>query len=132
MRLVGDNFTCNTCELCQQQPPASIPGKQGLHVYTHPLVRCKERVEDPSPLADPTMSELGERVGKLEELMNIKIGQLREHSRLEISQLEERLEERIDQFQVGINSRLQRVEEGLEMLGRLIGQLVEPRRVSDQ
>ncbi len=84
-------------------------------------------MEDPPSPADPTMGELGERVGKLDELLNVRSGQLRENSKLEIS----RLEERIDQFQREVNTRLQKMEEGLATLGRLIGQLVEPRRVSN-
>lgn len=83
-------------------------------MYTHPLVRCKERVEDPPPPIDPTMGELGERVRKLEELVDIRIGQIA------------RLEERIDQFQGQVNTRFQKIEEYLQTLGQLIGQLVEP------
>jgi len=45
-----DTFTCDKCP----KDPPSDDDKVGCHFHTHPLVRCKPRMEDP---AEPTDSQ---------------------------------------------------------------------------
>ncbi len=97
----GNNFTCSNCQPSEQESPSDTLDRQSSHAYNHPLVRCKVRVEDPQRQKDPTMSELGERVRKLEE--------------------------RIDDLQGKVDTRFQNVEKNLEVLKGLIVQLVESR-----
>ena len=72
----GDNFLCNVCSVKGVNPPADID-KSTLHVYTHPLVRCKIKVLDPIEDAQPTteekintlhtmLDELGDRFASVE------------------------------------------------------------------
>lgn len=83
-------------------------------MYTHPLVRCKERVEDPPlPLA-PTLGELREMMLKLEEVVvDRKGGDFHGPSNVE-------LKERLDILQ----ERIKRVEESIEEIGGLLRQIV--------
>ena len=104
--ILEDNFLCNTCQLDAEPDQPDNINKQSLHTYTHPLVRCKEYVEDPPLPEDPTMSELR---SDLEKMICERVGELREHSN--------RLEGRIDQLQ----ERLQGME---RMLGNLLAQRV--------
>lgn len=53
---------CNTCVAKGVEPPANLD-KEVLHTYLHPLVRCKERVEDP---AEPAQSTVEDRLTELE------------------------------------------------------------------
>ena len=105
---------CNTCQVYGRQPASDLD-RQKLHVYTHPLVRCRERVEDPPLPKVPTIEDLAENVRELEKLMDTRTGQLREYSEMD---------ERINQFQEQVNARLHKLEEGLEMVGRMMRQLL--------
>ena len=74
-----DWFLCNTCSVKGIQPPEKLD-KELLHTYLHPLVRCKERVEDPVKPPPPTVED---RLGELEckvcsrhEVMEAKLVQI--------------------------------------------------------
>lgn len=63
---LGDNFACNTCQL-KARPPNPDIDKDTLHRYTHTLVRCKDKIEDPQPSNQPTNSEIREGMLRLKE-----------------------------------------------------------------
>lgn len=71
-RYTDDNFLCNTCNAKKVTPPAF--DKNAQHVYTHPVVHCKPRVEDPPKdatlTADQRIEALEKGVAGLESSMS--------------------------------------------------------------
>ncbi|THH29238.1 hypothetical protein EUX98_g4953 [Antrodiella citrinella] len=69
-----DNFQCSVCTFKKVSPPKVDKSTQ--HVYTHPLVRCKPRVEDSVDAKEPTTEQ---RITTLEQRagdMDTKLDQL--------------------------------------------------------
>ena len=69
---LDDQFLCNRCTL-KGVKPAEAFDKQTLHTYLHPLVRCKERIEDPVtpplPSVEARLENLEERLAGIEQTL---------------------------------------------------------------
>ncbi|TCD69752.1 hypothetical protein EIP91_006288 [Steccherinum ochraceum] len=65
----GDLCLCQVCKL-----KGTVMWYGGQHMFTHPLVRCKERIEDPEEPAPPTTDErlasLENRVGAIDDKLD--------------------------------------------------------------
>ncbi|CAL1709515.1 unnamed protein product [Somion occarium] len=74
-----DNFMCNVCSVKGLDPPAEMQ-KDCLHTYLHPLVRCKERIDDPVEPPEPTTEDrlilLESCVRSIQESLGDKFGSM--------------------------------------------------------
>lgn len=82
----GDSFYCNVCQRGQE-----LASGRYQHIFTHPLVRCKERVDDPEepvPLTtDDRLASLEQRVGAIDN----KLDRLQDQLEMMFMRMEERL-----------------------------------------
>ncbi|KAK7683622.1 hypothetical protein QCA50_013460 [Cerrena zonata] len=73
-----DRFVCNICTVKGAEPSERV-NRETLHVYTHPLVRARERVDDedsePSTTAD-RLELLESTVRSIQDSFNTRFGKL--------------------------------------------------------
>ena len=81
--LLDDNFLCNICLSKGITPPST--NKRFRHVYTHPLVRCKPRVDDPVEEKELSSEErilaLERRTSEIDAKLSQVVGQLADMDR---------------------------------------------------
>lgn len=66
-----DRFLCNRCTLKGVEPPISVD-KEALHTYVHPLVRCKEKVEEKVSPPEPRIEDRLADLVRLQEISSTK------------------------------------------------------------
>ncbi|THH29709.1 hypothetical protein EUX98_g4473 [Antrodiella citrinella] len=87
-----DSFLCNVCMYKNMnEPNDNWSHGDRCHIFTHPLVRCKERIEDPveaaSPTTDERLASLEARVGGIDT----KLDRLQEQIEMMFTRMEQKL-----------------------------------------
>ena len=86
--LLDDQFLCNVCIRAGEPIADWLPPR---HVFTHPLVRCKERVEESE---EPVAATMDDRLAALEARVSgidTKLDRLEGHIEMMFTRMEQKI-----------------------------------------